>query len=88
MNIKSLLCFLVILLGCLLVGFGSWLETNNLFYTSTKSISQYFSLFKISVISKNNVTSVITFGLWRYCISNNNSFSCSPAQMNFDIGKL
>ncbi|KAL0138224.1 hypothetical protein V8B55DRAFT_1536093 [Mucor lusitanicus] len=88
MSMQSLLCFLVILLGCLLIGFASWLETNSLFYTSSASINHHFSLFKIFFTNKSHVTSVITFGLWRYCISSTNSYACSPVRMNFDIDAL
>ncbi|CAO3639506.1 unnamed protein product [Mucor fragilis] len=88
MNIQSLLCFLVILLGCILIGLASWLETNSLFYTSSASVNHHFSLFKIFFTNKSHVTSTITFGLWRYCISSTNSYACSPVQMNFDIDAL
>ncbi|KAL9540710.1 hypothetical protein MBANPS3_009532 [Mucor bainieri] len=88
MNVQSLLCFLIILLGCVLVGFASWLETNSLFYTSSASINHHFSLFKIFFTNKSHVTSTITFGLWRYCISSTNSYACSPVRMNFDIDAL
>lgn len=81
----QIICFFLILLSCLSIGFGSWLETNNLFYLSSPTISQGLSIFKITMATNNTIISI---GLWRYCIfdTTNNSNICSSIKMNFDIG--
>ena len=81
----------LIALSCLAIGFGSWLETNNLLYSSSPSISRQLSVFKLDLVSRANQANAIylSFGLWRYCALNtvNNLNACSPIQMNFGIGK-
>ncbi|KAI8053597.1 hypothetical protein BDF21DRAFT_431507 [Thamnidium elegans] len=80
------ICFLLILLSCLTIGFGSWLETNDLFYLSSPIISQRFSIFKIAMVADTK-TLYLSIGLWRYCVSDtfNNINECSSIKMNFDI---
>lgn len=85
-------CFVIIAFACLSLGFGSFLETNDLLYSSSPSISQSLSIFKVTMVSSaatKNPDAYLTFGLWRYCISNDNSSTsiCSPIKMNFEIGK-
>lgn len=85
---SSVVCFFIVLLVCLSTGFGSWLETNSLFYTANSSVGQYLTVFKLVLYTPLNEANraYLTFGLWRYCIYDSTSFLCSPVKMNFDIG--
>jgi hypothetical protein len=83
----QLVCFFIIAFACLSIGFGSWLETNDLIYSSSSSVNRYLSVFKVTMVSPAS-TAYLTFGLWRYCVSNDitSTSRCSPIRMNFDIG--
>ncbi|CAO3610988.1 unnamed protein product [Mucor hiemalis] len=83
------MCLCVILLSCLSIGMGSWLETNNLLYLSSPSVSHQLSTFKIDLVQKANASSkaYLSFGLWRYCLYDitNDFYKCSSIKLNLDI---
>lgn len=83
------MCLCVILLSCLSIGMGSWLETNNLLYLSSPTVSHHLSTFKINLVQQNNASNkaYLSFGLWRYCLYDvaNNFYKCSPIKLNFDV---
>lgn len=82
-------CFFIILLSCLAIGFGSWLETNNLVHSSSPATSQHLSIFKVTMASGSDIV-YLTFGLWRYCAYDvqQGTNKCSGIRMNFDIGNF
>lgn len=87
--LTQFICFFLILLSCLTIGFGSWLETNALLHSSSPTTSQHLSIFKVTMVNGSDIA-YLTFGLWRYCVFNVsiNTNKCSYIKMNFDIGNI